>query len=325
VKAIRQYALGGPEVLGLEDVADPVPGEGQVRIAVEAAGVHLVDTFIRRGEGPPHFSTDLPMIPGREVAGTIDTLGSGVDAPWLGQRVVAHLGMASGGYAELAVAPVASLHRLPDEVDADTAVTMIGTGRTAVAILDQGTPASGDVVLVTAAAGGLGVLLVQAARAAGSTVVGAAGGDGKVALARSLGADVAVDYSEAGWADAVRDALGDRQVTLVLDGVGGDIGRAALELADLGGRIVLYGGSSGSWTEISTDDVVGRGLTISSAIGPRLLQREGGLRPLETRALRLAAEGTVKPVVTSFALADAAAAHVALETRATRGKVVLNP
>src|SRR5215207_3780210 len=101
--AIQQHAFGPAENLVYEEVDDPVPGEGQARIAVETAGVHLVDTLIRKGEtGGPFPLPDLPMIPGREVAGTVDATGSGVDGRWLGQRVVAHLGMASGGYAELA-------------------------------------------------------------------------------------------------------------------------------------------------------------------------------------------------------------------------------
>src|ERR687898_595985 len=103
MQAIQQHEFGPAEKLVYEEVDDPVPGEGQARIAVEAAGVHLVDTLIRNGEtGGPSPHPDLPMIPGREVAGTVDATGSGVDTRWLGQRVVAHLGMASGGYAELA-------------------------------------------------------------------------------------------------------------------------------------------------------------------------------------------------------------------------------
>lgn len=324
--AIRQHIFGPAENLGYEEVPDPVPAGGQVRIAVEAAGVHLVDTIIRRGEsGGPFPLPDLPMTPGREVAGRVDRVGPDVDETWLGRRVVAHLGQASSGYAELAVAPVSSLHELPDSLSAETAVAMIGTGRTAMGILDVAGLTAKDVVLVTAAAGGLGTLLVQAARGAGAAAVGVAGGRAKVDQVRRNGADVAVDYGESDWPDQVRRALGDRSVTVLLDGVGGDAARAALGLMAVGGRVVMFGWSSGEPLELSTADLFSRGLTAAAAVGPRMMQRPGGLRDLETLALDEAAAGRLVPAVHAFPLADAAAAHRALEARETTGKVVLVP
>ncbi len=211
--AIRQHAFGGPEELRHERVPDPEPARGQVRIRVESAGVHLLDTSIRRGEPGPLPPPDLPMTPGREVAGIVGAVGSDVDPAWIGRRVVAHLGFASGGYAELAVAPATSLQRVADGLDVDAAVAMIGTGRTTMLILDLAAPSADDVMLVTAAAGGIGSLLVQAGRDAGATVVAAAGGAHKAALALSLGASVAVDYDRPGWVDEVRTALGHAPVT----------------------------------------------------------------------------------------------------------------
>jgi NADPH2:quinone reductase len=322
--AIRQHEFGPPETLIYEEVADPVPAEGQVRIAVEAAGVHLLDTTIRKGEsGGPFPLPDLPMTPGREVAGRVEALGPGVDDQWLGRRVVAHLGMASGGYAELAVAPAGALHELPDDLEADAAVAMIGTGRTTMGILEVAQPTPDDVVLVTAAAGGIGSLLVQAAHNVGAIVAGVAGGPDKVERARKLGADVGVDYRDAGWPDTVRDALEGRSVTLALDGVGGEIGRSALELLGPGGRIVMFGWSSGTPLELSAGDLYAGGITASAAVGPRTMQRPGGMRDLETRALAEAAAGRLVPSVTRFPLADAAQAHAALEGRNTVGKTVL--
>jgi NADPH2:quinone reductase len=327
VKAIRQHAFGGPRELRLEDVPDPYPADGQVRIQVESAGVHLVDTSIRRGEtGGPLPLPKLPMTPGREVAGVIDEVGRGVDERLLGRRVVTDLGVASGGYAELALAQAESLHVLAEGLDADHAVAMIGTGRTAMAILELAAPTADDVAVVTAAAGGIGTLLVQAVRAAGGTVVGVAGGQRKVSLVRDLGASGAVDYTQPGWPDQVRVALGERPVTLALDGVGGDVGRAALELLGVGGRLVMFGSSSGTLTKLEAGDLYTRAITVSAAIGARLLRRPGGLRPLESSALQAAAEGRLVPVVGQrFALADAAAAHEAIESRATTGKTVLRP
>src|SRR4051794_4976053 len=118
--AIRQEEFGPAENLRYQEVDDPLPGEGQVRIKVEAAGVHLLDTSIRSGEsGGPYGLPELPMTPGREVAGVVDALGAGVPEDWRGARVAAHLGPGgSGGYAQLAIAKAASLHRIPDSVSA---------------------------------------------------------------------------------------------------------------------------------------------------------------------------------------------------------------
>ena len=326
MRAIRQHAFGGPDELRLEQVTDPHPAAGQVRIRIESAGVHLLDTVIRRGEAGPRAMPTLPMTPGREAAGVIDEIGPDVAERWLGRLVVADLGLASGGYAELALAPLESLHDVPTALDADQAVAMIGTGRTTMAILELAAPRAEDVVVITAAAGGIDTLLIQAARAVGATVIGAAGGQQKVSLVKDLGATNAVDYLQPQWANTVRGAVGDRPVTLALDGVGGKIGRDTLELLGTAGRLVMFGSSSGTLTELSAADIYSRGITISAAIGKRILQRPGGLRPLEHDALQAAAEGRLAPLIGQrFALADAPAAHQAIESRTATGKTVLRP
>lgn len=318
MQAIVQDELGPPEVLRLRQVPDPEPGPGQVRIAVSVAGVHLIDTAFRRG-APPFPPPELPAVPGREVAGTVDALGPGTPAGWLGRDVVVHLGMAGGGYAERVVAEAASLHALPDGLDPAAAVAMIGTGRTALLLLDQVAVTAADVVVVTSAAGGLGTLLVQAARQAGARVIGLAGGPGKVARVADNGA-AALDYQDPGWPERLGALVGDG-ATLALDGVGGTVGRAVLGALRPGGRAAIFGSSSGDggWFGAAgtvRDDVV---------IVPGLAQRPTGaaLRDLETRSLAAAAAGTLVPHVTAFPLADAAAAHRALEERRTSGKVVL--
>jgi NADPH:quinone reductase len=327
VKAIRQYEFGPAETLRYEEVPDPVPGEGQALVEVAAAGVHLLDTTIRSGaSGGPFPPPELPMTPGREVAGTVVATGPGVDPSWAGKRVVAHLGMASGGYASLAVAAMTALHEVPDTLTAEAAVAMIGTGRTALGILDAAEIEAEDVVLVPAAAGGLGSLFVQAVRGAGAVAVGLAGGPGKVQRVRDLGADVAVDYSEPGWPERVLAALDGRRPTVLLDGVGGEVGRAGLELLEVGGRIVMFGWTSGAVTPFTSADIAAGSLSVEWVTGPRMMKRYGGLRGLETRSLAEAATGRLVPLVhPPFPLADAAAAHRALEARATTGKVVLVP
>jgi NADPH:quinone reductase len=323
--AIRLHAFGPPENLVYEQVEDPHPGSGQVRIAVAASGVHLIDTVLRSGQPMGALPLpDLPTIPGREVAGVVDEIGPGVDESWRGRRAVAHLGVASGGYAELAVRDAEAVHALPDGLADDAAVAMIGTGRTTLAILEVAAIEAEDVVLVTAAAGGIGTLLVQAARNAGAAVVGVAGGADKVERVRRLGAP-AVDYSRPGWSDRVREALDGRDITVALDGVGGELGRGALELIAPGGRLIMFGWSAGEMTRLSAGDLYSRGLTVSAAIGPRIQKRPGGIRDLEVQALAAAASGRLVPAISRFPLADAAAAHIALETRATVGKAVLIP
>ncbi|MDX6644371.1 MAG: NADPH:quinone reductase [Miltoncostaeaceae bacterium] len=319
--AIRLHAFGPADNLRYEEVPDPVPAEDQVRIAVEASGVHLIDTAIRRGTALGPFPLpDLPMVPGREVAGAVEAVGAGVDPRWVGRRVVAHLGAASGGYAERAVASVDALHEIPNNVGAEAAVAMIGTGRTALAILDVAALVPDDVVLVTAAAGGLGSLLIQAARNAGAVAVGVAGGPEKTERLRALGATAPVDYLAPDWPDRVRAALGERAVSVVLDGVGGPLGRGALDLLGAGGRLVLFGWSSGEPTALTAWDLIARGLTATALGRPR------SLRTLETRALEEAAAGSLVPLIGQrFPLARAAAAHTAIEQRATVGKTLLVP
>jgi NADPH2:quinone reductase len=326
MQAIRHHVFGPPDVLRLEELPDLRPGPDQVRIAVEAAGVHLVDTSIRAGEsGGPFPRPTLPMTPGREVAGVVDEVGDGVDRGLVGTRVVAHLGAASGGYATQALSPVGALRPIPEGLDAAGAVALIGTGRTAMAVLDHAAIGPDDVVVVTAAASGLGTLLVQAVRNAGAVVVGLAGGAEKIAVAEQLGAHVAVDYDQSGWPDLVRRRLADREVTVVLDGVGGERGRGAFDLLAPGGRIVMFGYSSGSPTPFTSAELAARALSSSWSIGPAMTKRFGSLEPLERMALAEAAAGRLVPVVHRFTLADAAAAHHAVEHRGTIGKTVLIP
>lgn len=307
MKLIRQYEFGGPHTLRFEPGGDLVPGPGQVRIDVEAAGVHLIDTKIRAGEQyGPMSRPELPMTPGREVAGVVGALGAGVPGEWLNARVVAHLGQASGGYAEQALAPHTALHRLPGDVSSEHAVAAIGTGRTTMLALRAARLSPTDVVLVTSAAGGMGNLLVQSARHAGAKVIAAAGGAAK------LDADVKVDYREPGWADGL-------ETTLVLDAVGGQAGKAALGTLRPAGRFVIYGWASGAPTEITAWDIIGKGVSVSA------VPRPDNLRELEEAALREVAAGRWVPLVQAFPLAEAAKAHEALETRATVGKTVLVP
>lgn len=333
MRAIRLHAFGPAENLRHERTDDPVPAPGQVRISVAAAGVHLIDTALREGmTGPYPAPAELPTIPGREVAGTVESLGEGTDPGWLGRHVVAHIGTAPGGYAELAVVDADKLHPIPGGLDAAEAVAMIGTGRTTLGILQFTELGPDSVAVVTAAAGGIGTLLVQHARNAGATVIGLAGGPAKVARVKENGADLAVDYTLPDWPRQVRmhlDALG-RRATVVYDSVGGVTARAAVDLLGSGGQHIVFGWSGeglhdGRPLTFTDEDLAARGITSQNVLGPTMIQKAGGMRPLETLALAEAAAGRLRPTVQRYPLAEAAAAHRALETRGTMGKVVLIP
>ncbi|GCB48175.1 zinc-binding dehydrogenase [Streptomyces sp. NL15-2K] len=324
--AIRLHAFGPADNLTYEQVEDPVPGPGQVRIAVEAAGVHLLDTALREGmQGPLPEPPSLPTVPGREVAGTVESLGEGVADLWLGKRVVAHLGFAPGGYAELAVTDVERVHEIPANLDAAQAVAMIGTGRTTMGILQFAQLGPDSVAVIPAAAGGIGTLLVQYAKNAGATVIGLAGGPAKVAQVQANGADLAVDYKDPAWPDKIRAYLGGRTATVVFDGVGGEVARETTALLAPGGKHIVFGWSGEGLHDGKPYLVDG---VSEQVLGPVMMRKAGGpnpVRTLELRALTEAAASRLTPAVQRFPLAEAAAAHRALETRGTTGKVVLEP
>ncbi|MEU8432571.1 zinc-binding dehydrogenase [Streptomyces sp. NPDC029216] len=331
MRAVRLHAFGPAENLTYETAPLPAPAPGQVRIKVAAAGVHLLDTALRRGvQGPPAPLPELPTIPGREVAGTVDALGPGTDPSWLGRTVVTHLGFVPGGYAEHAVADAARLHPVPPALGPAEAVAMIGTGRTTLGILQFADLGPDSVALVPAAAGGIGTLLVQYAKNAGATVIALAGGPAKTARAAANGADLALDYTAPHWADTVR-AHHPAGATVLFDSVGGTTARTALGLLAPGARHLVFGWSSGTPLTLTDTERAGldaRRITTHHILGPAMLQAVGApdpLRVLETRALAEAAAGRLRPAVQRYPLAEAARAHHDLETRATTGKVVLEP
>lgn len=323
--AVRLHDFGSAKNLRFEQIASPVPAEGQVRIDVRASGVHFIETTLRAGRGVgPHAAPALPVVLGGEVAGVVSALGPDVDESWLGRRVVSTL-ESYGGYAEQAVTAIDALHDIPDHMTADTAVAMITTGSTALGILDSADAKPGDVALVTSAAGGIGALLMQALHRQGVTVIGVAGGPEKVQQVTSLGADIAVDYRDRHWPDAVRAALGSRQLSVVFDGVGGTAGRQAFDLLGPGGRFLLHGWSSGSATHITTDDIIEHASTVTWAIGPQMLRHAGTIYELQSRAIRAAADRVLEPLITRYPLNRTSDAHADLENRRVAGKIVLIP
>jgi NADPH2:quinone reductase len=313
VRAVVIREFGPPEVLEPADVAEVRAEPDEVVIEVEFANVTFVETQVRAGR-PPHPSMlpALPAILGNGVGGTV-----GDGSPWAGRQVVASLN-GTGGYAERAVSPVARLIGIPDGLAMRNAVALLADGRTALALARHADLRAGETVLVEAAGGGVGTLLVQIARRAGARVVALAGQPRKLALARDLGADVTVDYSHDGWERQVRDLAG--QVDVVFDGVGGDIGLAAFGLLGAGGRFCPFGMASGSFAPVPPDLARDRQVTVRAGAGGSPEE----LAELARTALAEAAAGRLRPVVgQEFELAEAARAHAAIEARQTVGKTLL--
>jgi NADPH2:quinone reductase len=305
--------FGGPEVLEVVEAPDPVPGPGEVVVAVAAAEVLWVETMIRSGHGGDYFPVQPPYRPGPGVAGTVTEVGEGVDRSWLGRRVVTPTGP-NGGYVERALEPAAGLLAVPDGVELSEAAALLHDGVTALGVLDVVALRPEDRVLITAAAGGMGALLVQLAHAAGAEVVAAAKGVRKLGRLGALGADLVVDYSEPDWTDQVG------KVSVVLDGAGGAYGRAALELVAPGGRFSGHGTPAGSFA--GPGATVAEGVTVTGI--ERLQFAPERFRHYAAGILAEAAAGRVRPLIgQTFPLARAADAHAALENRTAIGKTVL--
>lgn len=325
---VREY--GGPEVLRLEELPDPVPGPGELLVRVAAAGVQFIETVTRTGTLggiSPAAPRELPWIPGREVAGEVTALGEGVDAGWLGARVTGVTPGISGGYASLGLVEAASAHLLPDGLAFPEAVSLLGTGGTALGLVEAAGIGEGDTVLIESAAGAVGLLSAQLARAAGAArVIGLAGGPEKVALVKEFGADAAIDYTDEDWPEQVRAAAPDG-VTVVFDGNGGEVGAHAFALLARGGRFVVFGFSSGQATQLDQDLVAARGIKVLSFFGPPTGPRSPGERRRQTAdVIAAVAGGRLRPHVGQrFPLARAAEAHAAIASRSTVGKTVLEP
>lgn len=314
MRAVVLRAFGPAAGLVVDRLPDPLPGPGEALVAVEFASITFVETQVRAGRPPhPSMTPELPFVPGNGVGGTVIAVGEGVDAALAGRRVVTTTG-GSGGYAELVAVAAAGLIEVPDALALVDAVALLADGRTALAQIAAVAPQPGETVLVLAAGGGVGSLLVQLAADAGAHVVAAASGASKAALAGELGAARCVDYSTAGWTTAAGP------VDVVLDGVGGPLAAAAFDLVVLGGRFCSFGMASGAFAPISAAVAADFGVTLVRG-GPMTPERS---RALSEQALALAAAGRLRPVVgQTFALDRAGEAHAAIETRATIGKTLL--
>lgn len=322
MRAIQVHQSGAPEVLQLVEIEEPQAGPGQVVVAVEAAGVAFADTLMRSGK----FPVPLPYVPGLDAGGRVIQVGAGGDPSWLDRRVVVRTNNA-GGYAERVVVEAENVFFVPAGLSIEQASGIFLSGQTAVGLLRAMQMQPGASLLITAAAGSLGSLLLQLARGAGAgVVIGAAGGKEKLALISRLGADLAIDYSQADWVEQVRAATGGRGADLVLDAVGGTIGRQAFEAtASNGGKLAFYGFSSGAWATIEESAADARGVEVSRPISAVMAKPAQELRSYADFALAEAAAGRLLATIRTYPLAQAAAAHAAFDARQIQGKALLIP
>jgi NADPH:quinone reductase len=320
MRAVVLREFGPPERLVVEELPDPRPGPGQAVVAVEIASITFVETQVRAGIPPnPAMLPPLPAVPGNGIGGTVVSVGADVALGLVGQRVLTTTG-GSGGYAEQVAVSAAGLIAVPAGLGLADAVALLADGRTAVGLMDLAGIEAGDAVLIEAAAGGVGSLLVQLATYAGATVVGAAGGRRKTAIAHQLGATVAVDYTEPGWTEQVRSEVD--AIDVVFDGVGGHIGTSSFGLLAERGRFVLYGMASGAFTLIPEEARAAPRISVLRSPPRDNLE----LNDLTRRALGIALSDGLQPVIgQTFPLDRADDAHAAIEARATTGKTLLLP
>jgi NADPH:quinone reductase len=309
LRVVRHHRPGGPEVLQLDEVPRPEPGAGELLVKVTAAGVSLpVVRGLRTATGP------WPAAPGGEVAGRVAALSPAVQGWEVGDRVV---GVAFGGaYAEFAAVPVAFAAAIPAAVSDAAAVAVLRNGQVALGALRAGGLIAGDRVLVTAAAGGVGHLTVQLAKALGAQrVVAAVGSTGKEPFLRGLGADAVVRYGDeaAAW---------EEEADLVLDGAGGEALRRGVDALDVFGRLVSYSAEGGT---VEVNDLRGRARSlIGFAVAHVARKTPERYAQHREQLWQLVEEGKLRPAVHArLPLTRAAQAHQALLDRENLGKVVL--
>jgi NADPH2:quinone reductase len=321
-KAILVERTGGPEVLTLGTHDSGVPGPGQVRIRVEAAGVNFIDTYLRTGA----YQRPLPFVLGLEGAGVVEQLGAGVSAPAVGARVA--WAQVSGSYAEHVVAPVEWLAAVPDHVPSDIAAAAMLQGMTAHYLTHSVRQAKpGDTALVHAAAGGTGQLLVQMLKRAGVTVLGTCSSEPKAELARQAGADHVIRYDEQDFAAEARRLTGGRGVDVVYDGVGRSTFEGSLNALRRRGLLALFGQASGAVPPFDLQQLNQRGSLFITR--PTLMHYTATREEFELRAhdvlTAIAADQLRVRIERRFPLAEAADAHRLLEGRHTSGKLLLLP
>jgi len=322
MKAIEVSQTGGPEVLTLVDVPVPSPKSNEAVVQIKAAGVNFIDVYFREGRYP----TALPFINGQEAAGVVTDVGSEVTAVERGDRVA--YTSALGSYAEFAAVPTNRLVKIPDELDFEQAAAAMLQGMTAHYLLHSSYPIRKDeTALIHAAAGGVGLLLVQMAKKLGAQVIATAGTKEKIELARQAGADEWIVYTETDFETETRRLTNDQGVHVVYDGVGKATFDKDLNVLRPRGYLVLFGGASGAVPPFDLIKLSQKGSLFITR--PTLAHYTATREELEWRAnnvLQMIVRGDLKlRIHKAYPLDEAAQAHRDLEGRKTTGKLLLIP
>lgn len=324
MKAIQFKEYGGPEVLNTINAERPVATGRNVVIEVHAVGVNYADTA--RREGQYVVPTPLPYIPGAEVAGVVVEVGEEVTSVKPGTRVVTLI--ESGGYAEYALADERGLIPLPDQIDYRTAAALPLQGLSAYHVLKtMGRLEKGETVLVHAAAGGVGTIAVQLAKIFGAgKVIATASTAEKLELAREMGADVLINYTEEGWEQQVREATGKKGVDVALEMAGGDVFYKTLKCLAPFGRLVVFGVASGEQSNFNPAALMARNQSVIGFFLPQIMRRPEILLPSIQEIFQYVIEGKLKLTIGgTFPLEQAREVHTLLQGRKTTGKLILEP
>ncbi len=320
MRAIRFHESGGPEVLRIDDLPPPAPGEGEIRVAIEFAGVNFIDVYLRRGFYDPGA---LPATAGKEGMGVVEAVGAGVDERAPGDRVAFF--DARGAYAEAVVIPASRAIPVPAGLDPRQAAALPLQGMTAHYLTRTIEPiGAGDRVLIHAAAGGVGQLAVQFAVRDGAEVYGTCSTPAKAERIESLGA-TAIRYDEVDFADAVLDATDGDGVDLAIDGVGKATFEGSVRATRTRGHVILFGQASGEPDPIRPRKLLGsRTLTTASLFDYTRTRKE--LLDRAGEVFSGAVDGWLHAEIDRvLPLEEAAEAHRLLEGRETKGKVLLEP
>lgn len=322
-RRVVMHATGEADVMRIETQVLPEPGPGEVRLRQTAIGFNYIDIYQREGKYP----LPLPSGLGHEAAGVVEQLGAGVEGLRPGDRV-AYINAGIGAYATARNVPAERLVPIPAGIDDEHAAAVLFKGLTAQYLLRKTHRVQpGDVVLVHAAAGGVGQILCRWAKGLGATVLATAGSPAKCELARQAGADIAEDYSREGWAQRLLDANGGRKARVVYDSVGRATFQQSLDCAAPFGLVVLFGAASGPVDPIDPEILARKGCLFLTR--PSVFPHNADPATLRANAAELfdaMARGWVRADVSArFALDDVVAMHRAAQSRATHGAVVMLP
>ncbi|MES2148718.1 MAG: NADPH:quinone oxidoreductase family protein [Pseudomonadota bacterium] len=324
MKAVLCKAWGLPDSLVVEQVAQPVPGPGQVLVEVKAAGVNFPDVLIVQGKY--QVKPGLPFTPGSELSGVVSALGPDVEGVRVGDRVIAFT--AQGAFAEQIVVPLQALMPIPPGMDFDTAAAITLTyGTSHHAVVDRAALKQGETMLVLGAAGGVGLAAVEIGKALGARVIACASSEDKLAVCRAHGADATIDYSKEDLREAIKAATGGKGPDVIYDPVGGIYTEAAFRAIGWRGRYLVVGFANGEIPKLALNLTLLKGASLLGVFWGEFAKREPKANLAAMRQLMgWLAEGKIRPHISGrYRLEQTAQALNDMAARKVTGKVVINP